>query len=508
MKKSIWRKVLSVTVLSSMIFGTTTGMSVEPVKAEEGQSPEIKNVIFLIGDGMGPAYTTAYRYLKDDPDTKKMEPTAFDPHLVGMQSTYSYDPHFDGGPDDEKENIPDSAATATSMSSGVKTYNGAIAVDLQQENTQTVLEVAKKKGKATGLVATSQITHATPAAFGSHENSRQSYNKIADDYYDDLINGKHKVDVLLGGGTDYFVRDDRNLAKEFQGDGYNYVTSTEELMSNESDQLLGLFAPVGLDKAIDRPEKQPSLQQMTSEALETLSQDEDGFFLMVEGSQIDWAGHDNDVVAAMSEMEDFEKAFQEAIEFAKKDKHTLVVATADHSTGGFSIGEGGVYKWNTDVIQAAQHTPDYMAQQIVEEGAEVEATLNENIDFDLKQEEIQAVKEALETSSEEDQLLEVDNAIENIFNERSGTGWTTSGHTGVDVPVYAFGPGSDMFAGRIDNTKQAENIFKILGASPSGSEGEGGELADTATNYPAGIALGALLLGAGGVLLFRKRSVR
>ncbi|WP_396265822.1 alkaline phosphatase [Halobacillus shinanisalinarum] len=505
MKKGALKKVLSVAVLSSMIFGTTTGMATQTVKAEEEKKPEIKNIIFLIGDGMGPAYTTAYRYMKDDPSTMKMEDTAFDPHLVGMQSTYSADPYHDGGPDDEKENIPDSAATATAMSSGVKTYNGAIAVDLQQEDTQTVLEAAKKKGKATGLVSTSQITHATPAAFGSHENSRQSYDKIADDFYDDLISGEHKVDVLLGGGTDYFVRDDRNLTEEFQEDGYNYVTSTEGLMNNDSEELLGLFAPVGLDKAIDRPEKQPSLEQMTSEALDTLNQDKDGFFLMVEGSQIDWAGHDNDVVSAMSEMEDFEKAYMEAIEFAKKDEHTLVVATADHSTGGLSIGEGGPYKWNTDVIKAAQHTPDYMAAQIVEEGAEVEAILNENIDFELKQEEIQSVNKAMETASEEDRLLEVDNAIESIFNERSGTGWTTGGHTGVDVPVYAYGPGSDMFAGHIDNTEQAENIFKILGASSSNDEG--GELADTATNYPTGILIGALLLGAGGIILFRRRSV-
>lgn len=217
---------------------------------------------------MGPSFTTAYRYMNDDPSTAKMERTVFDNHFVGNAVT---------NPEDSEENVTDSAAAATSMSAGVKTYNGAIAVDNDRENVKTVLEAAKEKGMATGLVATSQINHATPAAFGTHDPSRHNYNEIADDFYDDMISGKHKVDVMLGGGTDYFKREDRNLVKEFKNDGYNYVTSTEEMQANDSEQLLGLFAPVGLPKAIDREENIPSLDDMTKEALEQLDKEKDGF---------------------------------------------------------------------------------------------------------------------------------------------------------------------------------------------------------------------------------------
>ncbi|WP_404813421.1 alkaline phosphatase [Halobacillus yeomjeoni] len=521
MKNRFMKKVLSVTALSAMLFGTAAGATQNTfVHADDdGDDSEVKNVIFLVGDGMGPAYNTAYRYFKDDMSTKEMEQTAFDPHLVGVQTVYSHDPYHDGGEEDDKENIPDSAATATSMSSGVKTYNGAIAVDMEKENTHTVLEAAKEKGMSTGLVSTSQVNHATPAAFGTHDESRHNYDEIANDYYDDMINGEHKVDVLLGGGTDYFEREDRNLAEEFQKDGYDYATTAKEMKKSDSDQILGLFAPVGMDKAIDRPKEQPSLEEMTTTALDKLSKNEDGFFLMVEGSQIDWAGHDNDVVGAMSEMEDFEKAFQKVIDFAKEDEETLVVATADHSTGGLSIGEGGPYKWNPEVIHAAKKTPDYMAKQIVEEGQDVEKVLNKNIEFELTEEEIQAVKDANEATYEEEdgKVTEVDNQIEKIFNERSGTGWTTSGHTGVDVNVYAYGPQSEMFSGLIDNTDQAKNIFSIL----EGKDAEGDhededeneeenedEFAMKSAIYPSGAIFGTLLVGAGAFFVFRRKNSR
>src|SRR5699024_851013 len=137
-----------------------------------------------------------------------------------------------------------------------------------------------------------------------------------------------KIDVILGGGISYFEREDRNLAQEFQDAGYSYVTTKEELLNDENDQLLGLFAPVGLAYTLDRPEEQPSLADMTDAALNRLNKNKDGFFLMVEGSQIDWAGHDNDIVGAMGEMEDFEQAFERVIEFAEQDGQTLVITTA------------------------------------------------------------------------------------------------------------------------------------------------------------------------------------
>ncbi|WP_417897974.1 alkaline phosphatase [Bacillus haimaensis] len=443
------KKLLTVAMASSL---AVSGLAFHQASAEKGgnkKKGEIQNVIFLIGDGMGNSYTTGYRTLKDDPNTPEMEDTKFDPYLVGMQSTHSWDP---------EESVTDSAAAATSMSAGIKTYNGAIAVDLEKKDVKTVLEQAKENGQSTGLVATSQINHATPAAFGSHDESRNNYNEIADDYYDDLINGEHKVDVLLGGGTSYFVRDDRDITKEFEKDGYSYVTTRDEMLNDKNEQILGLFAPKGMDKKIDRPAEQPSLKEMTNAALERLDKNKKGFFLMVEGSQIDWAGHDNDVVAAMSDMEDFEEAFQAAIDFAKKDKNTLVIATADHSTGGMALGRDGVYKWDPSAIKAAKKTPDFIAKEIAE-GAPVEETLKKYIDLELTPEEVQSVQEAKDTSGD---VLEIDNAIEKIFDLRTGTGWTTDGHTGEDVTVYAYGPGMEKFAGKIDNTDTAKEIFAIL----------------------------------------------
>ena len=445
--KNFKKKLIPLAVMTSVAFASLGG-SISSAEAKEKKgNPEIKNVIFLIGDGMGVSYTTAYRYLQDSPKTKFADRTELDKYLVGQQMTY---------PEDPLQNITDSASAATAMSAGIKTYNSAIAVDNDGSEVKTVLEAAKAQGKATGLVATSEITHATPASFGAHDESRKNMNAIADDYFDDLVNGQHKVDVLLGGGTDLFVRNDRNLVEEFKKDGFSYVTNKEDLFNDTNKQVVGLFAERGMPKMIDRSKDTPSLGDMTTSAIDRLNQDKDGFFLMIEGSQIDWAGHDNDIVSAMSEMEDFEKSFKAAIEFAKKDKHTLVIATADHSTGGYSIGANGIYNWFGEPIKAAKRTPDFMANEIVN-GAEVEETLQKYIELELTSKEIQTVKDAA-TKKE----VDIDNAIEKIFDERSNTGWTTSGHTGEDVPVYAFGPSAERFAGQIENTDHAKIIFDIL----------------------------------------------
>ncbi|ULM96791.1 alkaline phosphatase [Peribacillus frigoritolerans] len=453
MNRTWSKKVLPITLVSALAFGSLSWSGADRVSAKgnPNKEPEIKNVIFLIGDGMGVSYTSAYRYLKDNPGTKVAERTEFDKYLVGQQMTY---------PEDSAQNITDSASAATAMSAGVKTYNAAIAVDNDKSEVKTVLEAAKEKGKATGLVATSEITHATPASFGAHDENRKNMNSIADDYYNELIKGKHKIDVLLGGGKSNFVRPDVNLAKAFEKDGYSFVTDKNQMLKDKNEQVLGLFASEGLPKMIDRPSETPSLADMTSSAIQRLNKDKDGFFLMVEGSQVDWAGHDNDIVGAMSEMEDFEKAYKAAMEFAKKDKHTLVVATADHSTGGFSIGAKGIYNWYGEPIKAAKRTPDFMADAIVK-GADVEKTLKQYINQNvvkLTDGEIKTVTEAAKSKN----VTNVDNAIESIFDNRTNTAWTTGGHTGEDVPVYAYGPYKDRFAGQVDNTDQAKIIFELL----------------------------------------------
>ncbi|MBM7699265.1 alkaline phosphatase [Kurthia huakuii] len=442
----IWSKKFAAVLASSAIALSAFSSIDAEAKSSKKESP--KNIIFLIGDGMGNSYTSAYRYMQHTPQQQFVKQTQLDQYLIGQQMTY---------PEDPAQNVTDSASAATAMSAGIKTYNNAIAVDNDNKPVKTVLERAKELGKATGLVATSEITHATPAAFGSHDESRKNMDAIADDYFDELVGKKHKIDVMLGGGKSNFVREDRDLTKEFEKAGFNYVTDKKALSKNSDAKLLGLFADGGLDKMIDRDSQTPSLRDMTTAALKQLKKDDDGFFLMIEGSQIDWAGHDNDIVGAMSEMKDFDAAFKKAVDYAKKDKNTLVIATADHSTGGFSVAANGEYNWNPEALQAFSKTPDYLAAQIAG-GADVEETLKKHIKLELSADEIARVKEAAASKK----VTDIDNAIEKIADTRSNTGWTTGGHTGEDVNVYAYGPQADKFAGHIDNTDQAKLIFELL----------------------------------------------
>lgn len=434
------KKRLAITAFLACFVPTMT------TQAQTTEDVPPKNIIFLIGDGMGNSYTSAYRYFKNKSTTQFVNRTAFDGYLVGQQMTYSQD---------AKENVTDSASAATAMATGVKTYNAAVGVDNNLTKRQTVLEAAKKQGKSTGIVVTSQITHATPASYGGHDKSRKNMHAIANDFYDEKINGQHKIDVMLGGGKAQMIRSDRDLTKEFKKDGYNYVTTKEALAANTNPQLLGLFAKEGLTKKLDRVTT-PDLSVMTNAALKQLDKNEAGFFLLVEGSQIDWAGHDNDIVSAMGEMTDFEKAFEAAINFAKEDGETLVIATADHSTGGFSIAKAGNYNWYPSIIRSVKKTPDYMAKKI-KAGSSASTIMKKYMKFSLTTKEIKSVSDVRKKS-----VTTIDNAIEKIINTRSNTGWTTSGHTGDDVNIYAYGPSSSQFSGHLDNTDQAKKIFQLI----------------------------------------------
>ncbi|MDQ0200366.1 alkaline phosphatase [Neobacillus ginsengisoli] len=410
------------------------------------RTKKVKNVILLIGDGMGFSYTTGLRYLNHDSQKGLMSPTIFDQYFVGAQSTYSLD---------TKSNITDSAAAGTALSTGYKTFNGAIGLTINKQAVPTVLEYAKFRGKSTGLVGTSQINHATLAAFAAHSESRNEYNKIADDYFDERIDGNHKIDVMLGGGTSYFFRDDRNLTEEFVKNRFGYVSNLQELMTNKNEQLLGLFAPIELPKQIDRDQTVPSLSQMTRAALQRLQQNPNGFFLLVEGSQIDWAGHDNDIVGAMSEVKDFEAAFKETIHFALDREDTIVIATADHSTGGMSIDRNDNYKWNPSVIKSILSTPLVIATQLHK--TKDMTALKQHMHFTLHEEDLKTLQSTLEMEIEDTRQ-----ALINIINHYSSTGWTTKGHTGEDVPIYAYGLNRHLFSGRMENSDIARILFDII----------------------------------------------
>ncbi len=408
---------------------------------------EPKNVIMVVGDGMGPAYTTAYRYFADDKNTLDVEQTVFDRMLVGMASTY---------PARISGYVTDSAAGATALATGVKSYNGAIAVNVDKKPVSTVLEWAKEHGMKTGVAVTSQINHATPAGYSAHNESRKNYDQIADSYFDEKINDHFVLDVMLGGGWDYFIRDDRNLVAEFKKAGYQYVDNIAHLKTANSKQpLLGLFAEQGLNWALDMPPKQ-RLKTLTQAAVEHLENDQ-GFFLLVEASQIDWAGHSNDVGAAMSEMQDLAQTMTWLEQYVDAHPDTLLVLTADHSTGGFTIGANKIYRWEPQWLDNLQESPYAIAKQLM--SAEKKSTLAaELLGFSLNEEEKSKI-EAIDTQDEEIAYQ----TVKTLLDVRTNTGWTTGGHTGVDVPVFAKGPGSEMFRGMLNNTQVADNIFSLLG---------------------------------------------
>ncbi len=286
---------------------------------------DCKNIIFMIGDGMAAGHISATRIATVGPDSMLSMDTM---PYTGFVKTHS-----------ANRLITDSAASGTALSTGYKTDNGVIGLTPDGTRVKNIVKACQENNMATGLVATSSITHATPAAMATHVKSRNQQNEIARQ----LI--ENKVDVLLGGGLGYFLpsshplskrTDDLELLGTAQEYGYDIVQTREELLNSQATKLLGLFAPVSMKTT--NPE--PSLADMTEKALQILSGNKTGFFLMVEGSQIDWGAHDNDFQEVLRQTVLFDEAVTVALEFAKRDKQTLVVVTSDHETGGLAVNKG------------------------------------------------------------------------------------------------------------------------------------------------------------------------
>ncbi|MGY4691339.1 alkaline phosphatase [Salibacterium sp. K-3] len=399
---------------------------------ESSQQEEVENIIYMIPDGFNADYATNYRWYKG-------EEAVWDEHLKGMFKTKS-----------NNSRVTDSAAAGTAMATGHKTDNGMVGLNAEGNEVETILEAVEEEGKSSGLVATSRITHATPAVFASHVESRDNQAEIAKQMLD------NDVDVMLGGGKEYFLPEsegglqaEENLLQQAQDAGYQHVETSGELMDadnvnvNEGEKLLGLFADGALSPELQRSNtEEPSLSDMTGSAIDTLSRDEDGFFLMVEGSQIDWAGHANDAGWAMSDTEAFEHAVAEAITFAEEEGNTLVVVAGDHETGGMSVGTDGEYNVQADKLRDVEATGDFMAGQLNEDRSNVRDVVERYTPFEWTKENVTAVQEADNPAA----------AINTIVSDKALVGWTSSGHTGVDIPVYAFGPQSDSFSGLLDNT--------------------------------------------------------
>ncbi|MBI1308008.1 MAG: alkaline phosphatase [Bacteroidetes bacterium] len=338
------------------------------------KSVKPKNVILLIGDGMG--LTQISTLHQDQDNTSAFSRFTF----MGLINTSS-----------ASHKITDSAAGATAFSCGIRTYNGAIGVKSDSSDATTILETLSAKGWATGVVATSSVTHATPASFYAHTASRKNESEIAKQLLASNLN------FFAGGGRQYFreIWNTPNAGGRWVIDTSNQFRFPYDM---NSDKRYGfLMADDGMPKM---QEGRGSFERDASRiAIDQLKKDKDGFFLMIEGSQIDWGGHANDYNYIVEEMKDFNEVLNMVLDFAAKDGNTLVIVTADHETGGLALASHAEKDANGKI------TTDY-------------------------------------------------NRVEGVFN--------TGGHTNDLIPVFAFGPGSENFRGIYLNTGIYHKIMDLI----------------------------------------------
>jgi alkaline phosphatase len=385
-----------------------------------------ENVILMVGDGLGIAAREATR----------LHTVGQDGELAMDQLRYAGSTHTDSKDPDEA--VTDSAASATAFATGVRTYNGAVSVDVDGTPVRSLLEDARDLRKATGLVTTAQVTDATPAAFGSHVPDRGTQTEIARQFLEVT-----KPDVILGGGEDWWYptgdegaypddpADRRpevsrstigNLVERAEGLGYDYVSTPGELAASDADRILGLFANEEMFE--QEPEGQGdeyapvvSLRTMTEKALDVLSEDRHGFFLMVEEEAIDEFAHNNNAARTLQAGQAFDETVALVREFAEEHRNTLVVVVGDHETGGMHIENvdpadesGDADNPSTAVTQSLEDGPFPVA------GSQLQFTVD----------------------------------------------WTTGNHTGAATPLTAEGPGAQRLARVQDSTHVHDVILDAM----------------------------------------------
>lgn len=348
-------------LLTAFVFGFQSNRTVEwaPVKTP-------KNIILMIGDGMGLTQVTAGLYAQPEGLNLERFPA------TGLIKTHS-----------AKNLITDSAAGATAFACGCKTYNGAIGMTAQKKPCYTILEEAEAFGLATGLVTSSSITHATPAAFVAHTRDRTYMEEIAAYFL------KTDIDLFIGGGLRHFVdreSDRRNLRRELEEKGYVVSDFQKNPLNQQSPDPVRPFVWFS---AADQPESVlkgrdylPPAARMAPEFLARRS--DRGFFLMIEGAQIDWACHSNEDTMAVQEMLDFDRAIGEVLRFAEQDGNTLVIVTADHETGGMALLRGADRKSLKIKFTTDYHTPALVPVFAYGPGAEQFNGLYDNTDIYFK----------------------------------------------------------------------------------------------------------------------------
>lgn len=431
----------------TLIFGLINPLT---TKADE---KKVKNVIYLIADGMNDGILTAAKYYKDIQDgTLGNDKLAMDSIRSGFVKTA-----WANGP------ITDSAPAATALSSGYKTNPGVVGLNTEGTPQASILEAAELNGLATGIIATAEITHATPAAFSAHVENRKDYNSIMkQQLYKD-------IEVVLGGGSLFFEstgggkrKDGKDLTEDIKDLGYDYVTTKSEMNESSSDKLWGLFAEKDLAYDFDRVsqeiEEQPSLAEMTEKAIEVLEKDEDGFFLMIEGSKIDWAAHANDPAGAIGDILAFDDAVQVALDYAKENQDTIVVVTTDHANSGFSIGNESTTSGYNDLT----FEESIMQMKDFKLSAEKFTSLAEGKSDEEIKELIKKYYGYTDITSEELEYAK-NGQINEVMKIRAKLGYTTGGHTGGDVYLGVYAPaGVEKLRGTVDNTEIPKYIASNL----------------------------------------------
>ncbi len=321
-----------------------------------------KNIILMIGDGMGVTQISAGLYSNSNHLNLERFP------VVGLHKSYSGD-----------NLITDSAAGATAFSAGVKTYNGAIGVDMDTLPVTTILELAEAAGMPTGLVATSSIVHATPASFYAHANQRKNYEEIAADLM------ATDIDLFIGGGAKFFERremDTRDLSAELRergNDVQSFVNSDLKDLKVDRAKNFAYYTADGEPLPFSQGRNYlVDASKLAVEFLHDRDTEDKGFFLMIEGSQIDWGGHSNDSDYIISEMLEFDQAIGEVLNFAQRNGETLVIVTADHETGGYAIQNGSSLNAIQGAFTSDYHTADLIPVFAYGPGAERFSGIFEN----------------------------------------------------------------------------------------------------------------------------------
>ncbi len=422
-----------------------------------------QSIILLIGDGMGVAEIYAADAYAQEVLGTHLALTTLD-HLA-LTTTYS-----------ANSPITDSAAAGTAIHSGWKTNNAAINVLPDGQWVDSIGYAAHTAGKSVGVVTTTHITHATPATVYAHGIDRGDESGFATQ----LV--AFAPEVAFGGGARFFLpeeadgdrEDGRNLVDEMINLGYTYVTDATELNAVDlanTNRLLGLFKKYHMDYEIDRiniPFNEPSLAEMTAAALDVLDNNPAGFFVMIESGRIDHAGHVHDMASLIWEVLAFDAAIQVALDYQALHPDVLIIVTADHETGGLSLGSGTSYTTsiaNLQTVTCSSATLHYRIKNY-DEGADVIAR-DCGLVFDEEQTNRLLLYPATTTELERGDLGGAATWGEYVYSEieeaMAGVEFGSWSHTSIPVITYAVGPGAELFTGPLDNRDIAQYMAFLMG---------------------------------------------